>query len=146
MSEIEDLKAALERETKAFKRAVERDAKELKQTLKKSVEMDLKKLVGTELREEKRVPIPIETKKMVYERAKGRCERCGRLLKMSDSGANFHHLRKPTTRPSPKYVQFLCAFCHKQYGHEFISGRIRRKKVRKDSSSPYWKSTKKGTR
>ncbi len=141
MSEIEKLKA-LKREIEAFKRAGERSARGLKRSLQKSVEMDFKKLIGAELREEKRVPIPIETKRVVYERAKGRCERCGIPLEMPDPGANFHHLRKPTTRPSPKYVQFLCVLCHKRYGHDFISGRIIRKKVRKDPSSHYWKRIK----
>ena len=142
---------------KKIDKAIKQDFK----AIDRAIKMDVKKLIGAEIREEKRVPIPAKTKKAVYERAKGRCERCGRPLKMSDSGANFHHLRKPTTRPRPENVQFLCAFCHKQYGHEFKSRTIGydpltgkpkkkiiviRKKVRKDPTSPYWKEKTKITK
>jgi len=137
---------------------IDRAIRQQLKAIDRAVKADLKKLIGSEIREESRVPIPAKTKRIVYERAKGRCERCGRPLKMSDTGAHFHHLRKPTTRPRPQNVQFLCAFCHKQYGHEFksrtvgydpITGKPRkkviiiRKKVRKDPSSPYWKDLKK---
>lgn len=108
------------------------------------------KIILGEIREEKRVPIPSDTKKAVYERAKKRCESCGMPLKMTDKGAQFHHARKPTAKSRPSTIQFLCATCHRKYGHEFYTvtktdvlgttkkPKIKRKKVRKHKS-PYWK-------
>jgi len=109
-----------------------------------------RKLVWGEIREEKRVPIPSDTKKAVYERAKRRCECCGRPLKMNQG--EFHHRREPTVKSRPLTIQFLCGTCHKNYGHEYYTipkrdihpgpkkeTRIKRKRVRKHPSSPYWK-------
>lgn len=108
-------------------------------------------LLRGEIGEEKRVRIPSTTKKAVYERAEGRCESCGRPMKMTDKGVQFHHTRKPTVKSRPTTIQFLCATCHRQHGHDFNTitkkgtygetikeTKIKRKKVRKHKS-PYWK-------
>ena len=110
------------------------------------------KLIWGEVRGEKRVRLPSETKNKVYERAKGGCESCGMPLKMTGKGVQFHHTRKPTVKSRASTIQFLCATCHRKYGHEFYTvtkqdpfygttkeTKIRRKKVRKHPSSPYWK-------
>jgi len=127
-------------------RLVERDLRRIDRTVKR----DLGKLLQQEIREEKRVPIPSKTKRAVYERAGRRCESCGYPLKMTDKGAQFHHLRKPTAKSRPSTIQFLCATCHRKHGHKFYTvtkqdllgtireRRIKRKKVRKHQS-PYWK-------
>lgn len=74
-------------------------------------------------------------------------------MKITDKGAQFHHTRKPTVKPKPSAVQFLCASCHRKYGHENYTvtkqdpygfgtvkePKIKRKKVRKHPSLPYWK-------
>jgi len=108
------------------------------------------KIILGEIREERRVPIPSSTRKAVYERANKRCESCGMSLKMTDKGVQFHHTRKPTAKSRPSTIQFLCATCHRKYGHEFYTvtktdllgtikkTKIKRKKVRKHKS-PYWK-------
>lgn len=107
------------------------------------------KLILGEIQEEKRVRIPSGTKKAVYERANRSCESCGMHLKMTDKGAQFHHTKKPTVKSRPSTIQFLCATCHRKYGHEFYTvtksdllgttkeTRIKRKKVRRHKS-PYW--------
>ena len=64
----------------------------------------------------KRVPIPAKVKTEVYERAKGKCERC--KIKMTKRQGNFHHTRTPSVRPTAKTVQFLCPNCHQWYGHK----------------------------
>ena len=99
------------------------------------------------LERERRVPLSMETRKKVYERAKGRCESCGIPLKMKEG--EFHHLREPTAKSRPSTIQFLCPTCHKRYGHDYktitrstIFGtekitKIIRKRVRKHKS-PYW--------
>ena len=111
-----------------------------------------KVILGEELRKEKRVPLPLKTKREVYERAGGRCESCGRPLKMNEG--EFHHLRKPSVKSTASTIQFLCPTCHRKYGHEWrtrtvhtILGTekrryIKRKKVRKHRS-PYWEKRKK---
>lgn len=129
---------------------VERDLRRIE----RAVNGDLGKLLQEEIREEKRVPIPSNTKEAVYERAKERCERCGMPLKRTDKGGHFHHLKKPTAKSRPSTIQFLCATCHMNYGHDHKSRStgydhltdhpikktyIVRKKVRKNPSSPYWK-------
>ncbi len=109
-------------------------------------------LLRGEIGEEKRVSIPASTKNAVYERAKRRCESCGRPMKMTDKGVQFHHIRKPTVKSRPTTIQFLCATCHRKYGHDFRTitkkdpygietikeMKVNRKKVRKHKS-PYWK-------
>ncbi|WGM90375.1 MAG: hypothetical protein NUK63_04430 [Candidatus Bathyarchaeum tardum] len=67
--------------------------------------------------EEKRVAIPASTKKEVYSRAKGKCESCGTKMKMTGDGGDFHHTRKPSVKSRPSSIQFLCAVCHRRYGH-----------------------------
>lgn len=109
------------------------------------------KLILGEIRKEKRVPIPSATKKAVYERANKRCECCGMPLKMSQG--EFHHLRKPIVKSRPSTIQFLCATHHRmpKLAHEWktrtvhtITGTVKkpyvkRKRVRKHTSSPWWK-------
>jgi len=110
------------------------------------------KLFWGEVQGEKRVPLPSETKNKVYERANGRCESCGMPMKKTDKGVQFHHTRKPTVKSRASTIQFLCATCHRKYGHEFYTvtkrdhfhgtikkTKIRRKRARKHPSSPYWK-------
>ncbi len=123
--------------------------------LNKTKIRSIDKLVWGEVRGEKRVRLPSETKNKVYERANGGCESCGMPMKMTDKGVQFHHTRKPTVKSRASIIQFLCATCHRKYGHEFYTvikqdpfygttkeTKIRRKKVRKHSSSPYWKKPK----
>jgi len=118
----------------------------------------LDKLIFGEIREEKRVLIPSDTKKTVYDRANKRCESCGIPLRIKDRGAQFHHTKKPTVKSKPATIQFLCATCHTKYGHEFYTvtkrdplgrpikePRIRRKKVHKHPSYPHWKEKPKTT-
>ena len=124
---------------------VEKDLRKLT----RGVEKDLRKLLSREISQEKRVPLPSTTKKAVYERANGRCESCGRPLKINQG--EFHHLRKPTVKSRPSTIQFLCPTDHKLYGHKWKTRTARtmlesrkvpyivRKKVRKHPSSPYWK-------
>ena len=108
-------------------------------------------------REERRVSIPSTTKNRVYEGAKRRCESCGMPLKMADRGAQFHHLRKPTAKSRASTIQFLCATCHRRYGHRkktttkhdllsrpYQVTKIDRLKVRKHKS-PYWEQKPKKT-
>jgi hypothetical protein len=102
-------------------------------------------------KDEKSVRLRTETRKQVYERAKKRCECCGKPLKISQG--EFHHLRKPSMDATPDTVQFLCGTHHK-LGHErkikvkqthlgFQSKTIiRRRRVRKHPSSIYWKNEK----
>ena len=105
----------------------------------------LEKLILGEISEEKRVSIPSTTKKAVYERANRRCESCGLPLKMTDKRAQFHHRREPTVKSRPSTIQFLCANCHRNYGHEYHTvtkqgikeRRIKRKRVGRHES-PYW--------
>jgi len=112
----------------------------------------LYKFILGEIREEKRVRIPSATKKAVYERVNKRCQCCGKPLRINQG--EFHHLRKPTVRSHPKFLQFLCPTCHKNYGHERKTKKVRemfetrklvvikRKRVRKHPSEPYWKTKK----
>ena len=71
--------------------------------------------------EERRTPIPMRVKRQVYERAKGKCEKCGTRLKMSEG--DFHHTRDPTVTPRAKTIRFLCPLCHRRYGHKRITRR-----------------------
>ena len=96
---------------------------------------------------EERVPIPMETKKKVFQRAKKRCESCGMPLTMRDGA--FHHTKKPTVKSRASTIQLLCPTCHQKYGHKYktitkttILGtekitKIIRKKVHRHKS-PYW--------
>ena len=98
-----------------------------------------------------RVPLPIKTRREVYEKAHKRCQCCGRPLKINQGV--FHHLRKPTVKSRPSTVQFLCSTDHKLYGHKWKTKTVHtmfetqkvpyivRKRVRKHPSSPYWKKT-----
>ena len=109
------------------------------------------KLILGEIREEKRVPIPPDIKKAVYERAKRRCECCGMPLKINQG--EFHHLRKPTAKARPKDLQFLCPTHHSpKLAHEWKTRTVHHpiwgtkkktyvkgKRVRKRPSSRYWK-------
>lgn len=111
----------------------------------------LRELLG-ELQEEKRVSLPSKTKKEVYQRSDGKCESCGKPLKMNKG--EFHHLRKPSVRSRPSTIQFLCPTCHRNYGHEWKTRTVHtifgeekkrylvRKKVHKHKS-PYWDKIKK---
>lgn len=116
---------------------------------------DMQKLVWGEIRKERRAPIPSDIKKAVYERANRRCECCGMPLKMSQG--EFHHLRKPTVKPRPSNLQFLCP-THHNLGHKREIRTVRstmletrrepyivRKRVRKHPSSPYWREKTKRT-
>jgi len=107
-------------------------------------------------RDEKRVRLLAETKKKVYERAKKRCQCCGRPLKINQG--QFHHLHKPNLRSRPSTIQFLCPTCHNNYGHEWKTRTVstllggtkkvtymKRKRVRKHPASPYWKIRRKRT-
>jgi len=142
MSTIKEIEREATRDLRSVRRAVARDLSFLRR----------------EIQEEKRVPIPSDTKKSVYERANGRCESCGRPLKMTGKGAQFHHTKKPSVKSRPSTIQFLCATCHTSYGHEFYTvtktdplgtqfkeTRIKRKKVGKHKS-PYWKEKPKTTK
>jgi len=111
----------------------------------------LDKLIFGEIRKEKRVLIPSDTKKAVYERANKRCECCGMPLKISQG--EFHHLRKPTAKSRPSTIQFLCPTHHRmpKLAHEWktrtvrtIAGTVKKtyvkgKRVRKHPSSPHWR-------
>jgi len=59
---------------------------------------------------------PMNVKRAVYERAKGKCEKCGIPVEMSEG--DFHHTRDPTVTPRAKSVRFLCPTCHRKYGHK----------------------------
>jgi hypothetical protein len=82
--------------------------------------------------ERTRKPIPMKVKRQVYKRAKGRCEKCGIKLKMSEG--DFHHIRDPTVTPRPSSVRFLCPLCHRKYGHKII--------VRKVDADTFWETKK----
>lgn len=69
--------------------------------------------------EKERKSIPMKVKRQVYERAKGKCEKCGTRLNMNEG--DFHHTRDPTVIPRPKTVRFLCPLCHRRYGHKRIT-------------------------
>ena len=65
-----------------------------------------------------RKPLPMRVKRLVYERAKGKCQKCKTRLKINEG--NFHHKGKPTsTRPSS--IVFLCPNCHTKYGHYYTT-------------------------
>jgi|YelNatPaOPRAMG01_1025707.scaffolds.fasta_scaffold226559_2 predicted RNA-binding Zn-ribbon protein involved in translation (DUF1610 family) len=82
--------------------------------------------------ERTRKPIPMKVKRQVYKRAKGRCEKCGIKLKMSEG--DFHHIRDPTVTPRPSSVRFLCPLCHRKYGHKII--------VRRVDADTFWETKK----
>lgn len=66
--------------------------------------------------EPKRRPMPLRVKRIVYERAEGKCQKCKTPLKIDEG--DFHHKGKPTsTRPSS--IVFLCPTCHRRYGHKW---------------------------
>jgi hypothetical protein len=112
---------------------------------------NLTRIMMGERADEKRVRLRAETRKQVYVRAKKRCECCGMPLKISEG--EFHHLRKPSINASPRTVQFLCG-THHNLGHvrktrtkqTMLGSRrepyVRRIKVRKHPSSPYWSESK----
>lgn len=131
---------------------MEAQEKEGGKTISMSFEQFLRKFMG----EERRVQIPMATKRKVYENANGRCESCGMPLKMKDG--EFHHTRKPTVKSRPSTIQFLCGTCHKKYGHERYTitkrifgmpiekePRIKRKRVHRHKS-PYWPTARKKKR
>jgi 5-methylcytosine-specific restriction endonuclease McrA len=63
-----------------------------------------------------RRPVPSRVKRIIYERAKGKCQKCKIPLEIDEG--DFHHKGKPTsTRPSS--IVFLCPNCHRKYGHEY---------------------------
>jgi hypothetical protein len=107
--------------------------------------------VAVQDKDEKKVKLGTELRRQVYERAKKRCECCGKPLKISQG--EFHHLRKPCTDANPLTIQFLCNAHHK-LGHErkikvkqTLSGIqtktiIKRKRVRKHPSAIHWKNEK----
>ena len=65
-----------------------------------------------------RKPLPLKVKRIVYERAKGKCQKCKAPLKINQG--DFHHKGKPTsTRPSS--IVFLCPTCHRKYGHKWTT-------------------------
>jgi len=66
--------------------------------------------------EKERKPIPMKVKRRVYERAEGKCEKCGTRLKMNEG--DFHHTRDPTATPRATSVRFLCPLCHRRHGHK----------------------------
>jgi hypothetical protein len=66
-----------------------------------------------------RKPIPIKVKRQVYNRAKGRCEKCGIHLKINEG--DFHHIRDATVTPRATSIRFLCPLCHRKYGHKRIT-------------------------
>jgi hypothetical protein len=78
--------------------------------------------------EPSRKPIPVKVKRQVYKRAKGKCEKCGIKLKMSEG--DFHHIRDPTVTPRASSVRFLCPLCHRKYGHKRI--------IRKVNTDTFW--------
>ena len=100
--------------------------------------------------EKKRKPIRSSVKKEVYQRARGKCERCG--IKMKPRQGNYHHTRSPSISPTAKTVQFLCPNCHSWYGHTsktkiergFLSDTkvvtVKRQRVKKVPSSSSTKS------
>ena len=69
--------------------------------------------------EKTRKPIPMRVKRKVYERAKGKCEKCGIRLKINEG--DFHHTRDPTVTPRATSVRFLCPLCHRRYGHKRVT-------------------------
>jgi hypothetical protein len=82
--------------------------------------------------ERTRKPIPMRVKRQVYKRARGKCEKCGIKLKMSEG--DFHHIRDPTVTPRPSSVRFLCPLCHRKYGHKII--------VRRVNADTFWETKK----
>jgi 5-methylcytosine-specific restriction endonuclease McrA len=62
------------------------------------------------------MPLPLRVKRIVYERAKGKCQRCGTPLKMNEG--DFHH-KGVATSERPSSIVFLCPNCHRKYGHEY---------------------------
>lgn len=71
--------------------------------------------------ERTRKPISMKVKRRVFERAEGKCEKCGTPLKMNEG--DFHHTRDPTVTPRPTSVRFLCPLCHRRYGHKRVTRR-----------------------
>lgn len=63
-----------------------------------------------------RKPIPMKVKRQVYERAKGKCEKCRIPLEMNEG--DFHHIRDSTVTPRASSIRFLCPLCHRRYGHK----------------------------
>jgi len=61
--------------------------------IERAVARDLS-FLRKEIQEERRVAIPSDTKKSVYERANGRCESCGKPMEIANKAAQFHHQRK----------------------------------------------------
>jgi hypothetical protein len=61
----------------------------------------------------------MKVKRQVYERAKRKCEKCARPLKMNQG--DFHHTRDPTVTPRASTIRFLCPTCHRIYGHKRIT-------------------------
>lgn len=71
--------------------------------------------------EKGRKPIPMKVKRRVYGRAKGKCEKCGTRLAITEG--DFHHTKDPTVTPRSSSVRFLCPLCHRRYGHKMRTTR-----------------------
>lgn len=108
---------------------------EILKVIDKSIRNQVSVLMG--LIREKTVPIPQETKIIVYKNADKRCECCGRLLRMGRG--DFHVTREPIFTAEPSTLQFLCPTCHMIYGHTSKEGQMQIHRVRQHKS-PYWES------
>jgi len=82
----------------------------------KPIQIKLPRIKSIWDEEERRVSIPMDTKREVYKRANKRCESCGIPLKMNQG--EFHHRRKPIVKSRPSTIQFLCPTHHK-LGHKW---------------------------
>ena len=63
--------------------------------------------------ERKKTTIKNSVKADVYDRAKGKCEKCGKKLKFNEG--HYHHTRSDAK--TSKGFRFLCPDCHYKYGH-----------------------------
>jgi len=70
-------------------------------------------------RSDERKLIPMKIKRAVYDRAKGKCEKCG--IQLSIKEGDFHHTRDPTVTPRATSIRFLCPTCHRKYGHRRVT-------------------------
>ena len=92
-----------------------------------------------------RKPLRTSTKRAVYQKASGKCARCGMPIRWGSRKGTYHHTRTPSVRSTAKTVQFLCQNCHSE-AHEYKTVRrsglfetkkvvkIVRKRLRKKSS------------
>jgi len=63
--------------------------------------------------EKKKTSISNSVKAEVYDRAKGKCEKCGKKLRFNEG--HYHHTRLDAK--TAKSVRFLCPECHYKHGH-----------------------------